>query len=732
MAVRDSIWTKLGLAIGSPLAVFALCEAALFLAGVRPLSLTEDPYVGFASAQPLFVDSVSATGERFKVTNPAKLTHFNRQVFPAEKAKGTFRIFSVGGSTAYGHPWRDPVSFSGWLRELLPKADSSRRWEVINAGGISYASYREAMLIAELSRYEPDLFLVYSGHNEFLEERTYRSTADIPVVVRELSSLMDHTRTYSVLRRLMGGSAASRPKPGDASGGAKDQASGSGAKGISGEGGMAGHAGGGAAYNMAGEVDDILAKTIGPTSYTRNDTLRDQVLAHYRASLERMAKLAHAAGAEVIFLTTPGNEKDCSPFKSEPTPGLNPRDAARIEAWKRAADSLSARPSEARALHDSIVAFDGRNAGSLYAAGRNAYAAGDFPRAKDLFQKALDEDICPLRASSAMRGIVLETAEATGAQALDFTASLERKTRADSGNTVLGEPDFVDHVHLSIDDYRFMALAIIGKMSSLGMAGTAPGWDESAFQGNPAVTAAAEKVMAGMGPRELGEGLHNLAKVVNWAGKHADAARIAERALTVDSSGLEAIWSSLFVGAAREREGKEDEAIPHYRRAVRLDPNTPMSRRYLADALLRQGSPAAAEEAAGQFAAIVELDPDDADARAAFAELLMRLGRPAEAIPHLRAALNVFPDRADLRTALGEAILKSTGATGDASRDFREALARNPRDARALMGLARIAESQGNVPEAINLYARALSIDPNLAEARAALSRALGGMPLNR
>jgi hypothetical protein len=32
---------------------------------------------------------------------------------------------------------------------------------------------------------------------------------------------------------------------------------------------------------------------------------------------------------------------------------------------------------------------------------------------------------------------------------------------------------------------------------------------------------------------------------------------------------------------------------------------------------------------------------------------------------------------------------------------------------------------------AINLYAQALSVDPGLAEARAALSRALGGMPIS-
>ena len=36
------------------------------------------------------------------------------------------------------------------------------------SGGVSYASYRVAALMEELVRYEPDLFVIYSGHNEFL------------------------------------------------------------------------------------------------------------------------------------------------------------------------------------------------------------------------------------------------------------------------------------------------------------------------------------------------------------------------------------------------------------------------------------------------------------------------------------------------------------------------------------------------------------------------------------
>src|SRR5690606_36651928 len=118
------------------------------------------------------------------------------QSFPARKQPGTFRIFTLGGSTTYGHPWRASTSFSGWLRELLAGLDTSaggpRRFEVINAGGISYASYRATRLAAELARFEPDLFVVYNGHNEFLEERTYREARDIPAWFRNLSSLLDH------------------------------------------------------------------------------------------------------------------------------------------------------------------------------------------------------------------------------------------------------------------------------------------------------------------------------------------------------------------------------------------------------------------------------------------------------------------------------------------------------------------------------------------------------------
>ena len=170
---------KLALGLGVTLAVFALVELILLAVGVVPLYERTDPYVGFSGYAPLFRPSALRPVEsRSSRPHTTKFRWFNPQRFPARKAEGTTRIFCVGGSTTYGRPYDDRTSFCGWLRLFLPAVDPSRRWEVINAGGISYASYRVARLMEELADYEPDLFIVYSGHNEFLETTDVRQAAE--------------------------------------------------------------------------------------------------------------------------------------------------------------------------------------------------------------------------------------------------------------------------------------------------------------------------------------------------------------------------------------------------------------------------------------------------------------------------------------------------------------------------------------------------------------------------
>ena len=162
------------------------------------MTQSSDPFVGFSKQQPLFELHQAPSGQRERRTAPGKLVWFNPQSFPDPKPQKTRRVFCLGGSTTFGRPFSDATSYPGWLRELLPVVDPSVDWEVINVGGISYASYRVAALMEELRAYEPDLFIVYTAHNEFLERRTY-----------------DHLFEVSPLRPRVHGGAAENKDLGD-------------------------------------------------------------------------------------------------------------------------------------------------------------------------------------------------------------------------------------------------------------------------------------------------------------------------------------------------------------------------------------------------------------------------------------------------------------------------------------------------------------------------------------
>jgi tetratricopeptide (TPR) repeat protein len=404
---------------------------------------------------------------------------------------------------------------------------------------------------------------------------------------------------------------------------------------------------------LAAEVDDVLGRTIGPRSYRRDDVLRTRVLEHYEASQKRIGTLARSVGAQVIYVTTPSNEKDCSPFKSEPTPGLEEGARLRVDAWLgAAAGMLATRPREAFAVLDSAARLDPRNAGVLYAAGRAALAAGEDARAKALLRAAIDEDVCPLRALTPMRAIEARAARATGGGLVDFEDTLRAVVRARTGTDVLGEPDFADHVHLTLENYGLIARGLFAEMARMGLA-LPPADPEARARAMERVHA---RVLARVTPSEVGLGYHNVAKVMNWAGKTGDAARAAARGLALDSTSPEAVPSSLFVGAELDRSGRPGDALPHYLRAARLDPYNPDAHRLLGGAYMRLGRPADAEREFTEAWRVGDRDPAVA---AAVGQLMLDRGSPAEAQGPLRDAVAGDPGNPRYRALLDEAIRRA-------------------------------------------------------------------------
>ena len=639
-APRPPLWQILLFSVIACAVFFAVIEGVLALAGFRAVMYERDPYVGFVGNVPLFVKSRDAAGRDVYVTARNKLNTFNPQSFPAHKAPGAFRIFCMGGSSTYGHPYHDLTSFCGWMRVMLPDADPSRTWEVVNCGGISYASYREALLMEELIRFQPDLFVIWTGQNEFLEHRTYSQIIRMPTPVRGLASLAAHTRVYAALKDVTDHLRA--PPKSDA-------------------------------FLMPGDVKPVLEGGAGPEVYSRDEELRGRVVEHFRFNLARMVDIAHSVGARVIFVNPASNLRDCSPFKSQHRAGLTEPELQRWQAIEQAAAAAYERQDFAATLaaDDAALAIDDRYAEAHYQRGRSLSGLGRYPEARAAFVRARDEDVCPLRAITPILDGMREVAAQRGVPMVDFAAQVDRT----AAHQIPGDDWFLDHVHPTIEGNRQLALEILGEMTKDGTLHPVTAW-----------TAAAQErerlaVQSHLDRHANGDAMCNVARVMAWAGKYEDAYRASLRAveLAPDDAPIQ-----LQLGKNAVHIGRTDEAIPHLQRALDLDPKLVEARLVLAAAYANRGQ---VDEAIAQCRAGLAAVPTYPELRSNLAVFLMRSGRIADAIQEMREALRLEPNYAEGHSNLAW-LLQQTGQDAEAIREFREACRLKPGLVSAQIGLA--------------------------------------------
>ena len=181
------------LAIALGLSLVAMLEFVLILGGWGNPDNVSDPFVGFSDVRPLFV--LNELGDRREIPK-SRQAFFRPESFSAIRKPGEYRIFCLGGSTVQGRPWSIETSFTTWLELSLHAADKSKEWEVINCGGVSYASYRLVPILHEVLAYDPDLLIVFTGHNEFLEDREYGHVRQSPAWLRSIHETVSTLRIY--------------------------------------------------------------------------------------------------------------------------------------------------------------------------------------------------------------------------------------------------------------------------------------------------------------------------------------------------------------------------------------------------------------------------------------------------------------------------------------------------------------------------------------------------------
>ena len=595
---------------------FGAVELVLALFGVEPLYLSRDPYVGFQPGIPLFVRD----GDVWR-TNPAKRAFFNDQSFPAVKARHAYRIFCLGGSTTFGHPYHDSTSYCGWLRELLRETGSERDWQVVNCGGVSYASYRECLLMQELVRYQPDLFVVLSGHNEFLEERSYRALRERTRVRETLDFVVARSRTGAVVGAVANRLVNRRP--------ARSRSR----------------------QWLSAEVDTILEHSLGPSDYHRDVEHRQGVVRHFRDSLARMCAIARAAGARVIFISPASNLRDFTPFKSE-----HGREALnRLTEW----DSTSHRPArrrgdieEAVRLALAAARLDPQHAYGLWDAADALFAAGRYEEAHEYFLRSVDEDICPLRASRSIREVVKSVATENGVRLIDFPAMLEQELEQTRGHRIAGDESFLDHVHPTIEVHRRLAWEIYDRLVAWQWLQPPP--DREQVTGRVTL-----RVMSQIDSRAQALALVQVIQVLSWAGKNQEALRLTERAEEVHP-GLSEVVN--YRGRLLEKLGHADEAFECYQEAVRRNPEDSVALYRLAFAQSGRGEFVAASE---NFEQAVRLTPEAAPAsfrsslHLGLGRTYMELGRWDEAVVQFAESLRQAPGDSMAEQLLATARWKS-------------------------------------------------------------------------
>ena len=424
---RRRRWAFRLLAVGLAVAPFVVLELVLWGLDVADPSRADDPLSGFNRSGQLF-EADSRDGVYRTAT--ARGLFFGDQEFAVEKPEDGFRLFCLGGSTVRGRPFTTESSFTRWLGLELAERCQGRTVEAINCGGLSYASYRLRPIVAEVLGYQPDLVVVATGHNEFLEDRSYRGLKDRNTAVAWLEDRALSSRTVTLCRGWWRG--------GDD---------------------------GGASHGPT-EVEARLDQQRGYASYQRDRAWQDEVVAEYGRSLEAIIDTCRRAEVPLLLVRLGSNLRDCPPFKSQHRDGLSTEEVA---SWQ-AAMGLGEQETVARRFEAALAAFrraeelDDQHALVAWRIARTLDRLGDSDRAAESYRRARDLDVCPLRMIGRLDEMLTAVARETGTRLVDAAGAIETA----SPEALPGSDWYVDHVHPTLQGHQKIAEILVEEVGRAG------------------------------------------------------------------------------------------------------------------------------------------------------------------------------------------------------------------------------------------------------------------------
>lgn len=654
-----------------PLLILGAAEGVLRLLDIGDPGDAPDPFIGLLESHRIFqVDP--ARGVYTIDRNRSR--SFNVQSFPVRKAAGTFRIFCLGGSAAYGYPFGAPVAYPRWLGDACRHLWPERRFEVINAAGMSYGSYRIRALMTEILTYAPDLIVIYSGHNEFIEKDFYiRSKASRMVGLR---GFLYRFHLYHLMKRLILGD-DQRPNPAD------------------------------------GDFDEFGLHAQRRENVGWTDEEREIVHAKYR---ENMTAIVERLGEEKIplLLMVPApNLADWRPEHSTLTAGL---DETSVAAWSAAYAAgvqwqEAGEDSAALAEFERAASIDAHYAELHYRMGQSREALEQYDDARASYVAAIDHDDVPIRIGSVQRAALHD------ADAPNFT-DCWRALEAIAPHGIIGSELFWDYCHPNVRGHQQVA-AVACSAIVAGAILPAPAMD-GPWRGSAPVSRWDLSALGFAPPdsldlTELPRGADGIWWLGNCAERQGDrTAAIAwyERSLEANPNHP---GSLIGLAVARSLNGQHDEAIELTQRALTVYERANMVQMVLrarAELGVFYARAGRMEEAARTFREVLRRNPTHPKAHANLARALIAMDDLDEAARVLEEGIRLTPSERGLRRELGR-VRSLQGATDAAIAAYEEELRLTPGDASLHFTLGQLCRDAGRNEAAASHWETCLRLVPS-------------------
>ena len=160
------------------------------------------------------------------------------------------------------------------------------------------------------------------------------------------------------------------------------------------------------------------------------------------------------------------------------------------------------------------------------------------------------------------------------------------------------------------------------------------------------------------------------------------------------------------LGGALADQGRLDEAMVHYRKALEIAPDDAQLHYNLGSVLAGRGG---LQEAMSHYRKTLEIRPDFAEAHNNLGVALQACGRIDEAIAHYQQAVKIKPDFAGAYYNLGNT-LAGCGRLDEAVARFQQALEIEPGNVKSHFNLGDALAGRGRIDEAVAHYRQALDL----------------------